>query len=984
MNIPSFLSFVGRLSILVFFSVFTSFVFAQKAKFVEVDRWGSNTYYNDSAFIGDLAFHPQSQSPYVDVQSLDPEMQSSLVTQLDLGERIESVYSFNEFLVVTFNDTLAFYDISDLDNPEVVFAISSDGSNGYSNKFSFENNRILYLDSQNKIYLIEYAESEFQLIGVLQAPQNDYDNRIYYDIHASGLDGDYVYIAYNKRDYGNELDPEFYIEGYLFEEDELTLEIVYLDDDRSYLSWVEYIGNGNFALIKGNNTLITYTLQSGDYIKTSRTDIDVQMFSPDFAYHNNTLSILSWYGYFTQVDLSNPLDFELQMAPRLPRTEGIAFDSPKIKKFNDRTFVRSLSFFGELLADEFGDYYIDPFYFQSGITGTPIVYGDSLYVVKERLMHEIDVSDPKALSLLDSQFVKPNHYLENLLSNNDSIFVSDGASRFFTSDIEDISDFDAYFEINLSSNTRLVSKSVIDDSIFTNAYGSASLYRYDASSYFSVITVPEEIELNKDANVYSLDSIVEAAGHIVVKFYGDNNDIYIFNNAEDVSDINIKSIVSESYIQSIVGTEKFLFTLGDRVIQTWAIENSEAQLVHTTTLADLEIYNYFSGLTSLDGYILAGTDNYSGNDATYMFEVSEQGALSLVSSSVFPAASNWNQNSTFVKHNDHYIETTEQSGVVRVYQINKQPSADAADYAVVEDESFAFTLEATDPEDDELTVELQEASLDGLITIEEGTLNLVFVPNENFTGETSARVLVKDVHENSVEVELTFTVEPVNDAPELTELSLEVNEDSPLSSVIAATDVDGDSLTYEVVTAPANGTIELLADGSLTYQPNENFFGTDTFEVQFTDGNSDPVTQTVTIEVAPVNDMPVAASATLSGGVTEGRSVTMELGITDMDADAMTYTVTSDAAKGTVSVSSSGVVTYTANTGTSGSDSFVVTASDGMGGEVSVSLTVDIAPAPVVNNSSDSSGRGGSLPLSALMAMLMLAMYRCLMIRKYS
>jgi hypothetical protein len=71
------------------------------------------------------------------------------------------------------------------------------------------------------------------------------------------------------------------------------------------------------------------------------------------------------------------------------------------------------------------------------------------------------------------------------------------------------------------------------------------------------------------------------------------------------------------------------------------------------------------------------------------------------------------------------------------------------------------------------------------------------------------------------------------------------------------TDADGDTLTVSTWTQPANGTVYLNPDGSFTYTPRRDFFGTDTFTYVASDGaaQSDPVTVTVTVRernAAPV------------------------------------------------------------------------------------------------------------------------------------
>ena len=74
-------------------------------------------------------------------------------------------------------------------------------------------------------------------------------------------------------------------------------------------------------------------------------------------------------------------------------------------------------------------------------------------------------------------------------------------------------------------------------------------------------------------------------------------------------------------------------------------------------------------------------------------------------------------------------------------------------------------------------------------------------------------------------------------------------------------DPDDDPLTAEVVLFPENGEVNLSLNGSFVYTPFENFNGEDQFEYRVYDGalygNNNA---TVTIDVNPVNDVPIFTS----------------------------------------------------------------------------------------------------------------------------
>ncbi|WP_346915325.1 cadherin-like domain-containing protein [uncultured Roseibium sp.] len=113
-------------------------------------------------------------------------------------------------------------------------------------------------------------------------------------------------------------------------------------------------------------------------------------------------------------------------------------------------------------------------------------------------------------------------------------------------------------------------------------------------------------------------------------------------------------------------------------------------------------------------------------------------------------------------------------------------------------------------------------------------------------------------------VTIDITVDPVNDAPVGTNGSASGDEDTAIIGTVSATDLDGDSLTYSLATggAPAHGSVSF--NGSqYTYTPDADFNGSDSFDVEISDGNGGTDTVTIDITVDPVNDAPVAGERCL-------------------------------------------------------------------------------------------------------------------------
>ena len=120
---------------------------------------------------------------------------------------------------------------------------------------------------------------------------------------------------------------------------------------------------------------------------------------------------------------------------------------------------------------------------------------------------------------------------------------------------------------------------------------------------------------------------------------------------------------------------------------------------------------------------------------------------------------------------------------------------------------------------------------------------------------------VSDGNGGTDTVTVSVTVDPVNDAPVIDEgnsdLAVSGDEDTAITGSIAASDVDGDSLTYTLLTGgePVNGTVTFDGSGGYTYTPDADFNGSDSFTVEVSDGNGGTDTVTVNVTVNEVVDV---------------------------------------------------------------------------------------------------------------------------------
>ena len=134
-----------------------------------------------------------------------------------------------------------------------------------------------------------------------------------------------------------------------------------------------------------------------------------------------------------------------------------------------------------------------------------------------------------------------------------------------------------------------------------------------------------------------------------------------------------------------------------------------------------------------------------------------------------------------------------------------------------------------------------------------------------------------------------------------------------------------------MVTAPAHGSLTGTAP-NVTYTPNANYNGPDSFTFKVNDGALDSVTTaTVSITVSAVNDIPVCSGTFTSNGDEDTQlSGTASGACSDVaDGTAVTYHLGTQASHGTAVVNANGTWTYNPVANYNGADSFTFMASDG-------------------------------------------------------
>ncbi|MHB9132351.1 MAG: tandem-95 repeat protein [Armatimonadota bacterium] len=124
----------------------------------------------------------------------------------------------------------------------------------------------------------------------------------------------------------------------------------------------------------------------------------------------------------------------------------------------------------------------------------------------------------------------------------------------------------------------------------------------------------------------------------------------------------------------------------------------------------------------------------------------------------------------------------------------------------------------------------------------------------------------------------------------------EDNSPTAFSLTLHATDADGDTLTWSIDTAAGHGTASATGQGTskaITYQPDADYNGPDTFKVRVEDGLGGTATLTINVTITAVNDAPVNTVApSITGTPHVRQTLTVNPGTWNDDKDSPTSTVT--------------------------------------------------------------------------------------------
>ncbi|MBL4730601.1 MAG: tandem-95 repeat protein, partial [Sulfurimonas sp.] len=336
------------------------------------------------------------------------------------------------------------------------------------------------------------------------------------------------------------------------------------------------------------------------------------------------------------------------------------------------------------------------------------------------------------------------------------------------------------------------------------------------------------------------------------------------------------------------------------------------------------------------------------------FSVGENGAYT------YNPNQDYNGNDSIVlKVTNEYGLSSTSTITFDIEAVNDVPTVQAVEVVTLQEDASVLQgqINANDV-DDGAVLSYNAPTVAGFILNDEGSYSFDASDEayqhleEGITQTVTIPVTVADEHNASVTTDIVFEVTGTNDAPVIEDITpLSINEDDSLvTGNITSTDVD-DNATAIYTTTQSVAGFTLGTDGSYNFNPADNAYQSlakdetqeITISVTVTDDKGATDTKDLVITVVGTNDIPTVTVANQSFTLQNIRDKDGKIQANDVDGDILTYTVSTQANNGVVSVDENGNWHYKAQGSFNGIDTAIVTVADAHGGSTTSTLnfTVD-------------------------------------------
>ena len=915
-----------------------STAFAQSAKLVEQDEWGSGRYEKVVEING--YYYVKTSSNQIDV--FDPELtgKDAFIDQINLEfEQYPSIIDISKFqdsLAILTHGFLTIYSIEGSSNLTEQYKVSIHAPERDS--LVSQGNSLFVVDYNSRIYKIEENEGVFSITKIIQEEEEDYSKGNYIGKRSLYISGSTLYYVYSMNESGvfstkiSSLDV-----NNLSQIDKGQLESfnyshgVYVGGDRFVLA--SYQTGHNIKLVKIiDNQIVTLSNFPGEY--------DSNLHS--LTYKDNVLRAFS-YGnrlFSFEISATNTTSFlsEQNLNAHLPedKTNNIVYSQwigDKYIALSNRFGLIELELEDSLVTN------IELFYNQSGPLGKGIIKEDALYLPRGTRIDVIDIADTSNIVKISSINEDANN-LETL--NNETFALTNYAIKNLSIINNSMTELNS--KADLYSQAEVIHK---DSNLFMlvqdNGY---KIQRYTANNSYALYEQPFSVDFPQSNDIcpqkisivneklIAFDQCVENKIHIFTDF--DNNDFTYHKSISNNDNYWLVETIGEYiyYFESLGFNIKKL-NPND--------ELEEVSFINT----ELTVNSSVNSTDVVGDFLFVITTEF-----LHLFDISTPINPKFISKTKI---NKWElDNARFQVSGEHIIATTEEKGKVRLFNINTAPTANLTSLTLLEDETKEPIIAFTDPESDLLTYSITSEPSHGQVTIDE--LGLIYTPNENFYGEDSVTIKAQDIHGNEIEQEFIVTITAVNDEPAIGYNKFIFFEDEALTEQLNVTDVESEVLIYEIVSTVSNGDIELDDSGEFTYVPHSNYFGQDQFTFKVSDQHGASAEGVVKLSIVAVNDAPSVAINNFS--TNEDTELVGKLNLVDVEAHSAQFELIADSVvNGSVTIDLDGSFVFNPSLNFYGEASFSIKITDSELANAEYDIIVNVNAvndAPVAKDSSAS------------------------------
>ena len=225
-------------------------------------------------------------------------------------------------------------------------------------------------------------------------------------------------------------------------------------------------------------------------------------------------------------------------------------------------------------------------------------------------------------------------------------------------------------------------------------------------------------------------------------------------------------------------------------------------------------------------------------------------------------------------------------------RVNKAPVAVADTISVEEDQTVLFDLTSndTDGDRDQLTAVILSNPQNGFVLANGNGHS--YQPLPNFNGVDTFTYEVSDGFGGFSTSTAIINVNAVNDDPQADDDTDTTDEDTEIIIQVLSNDkdIDEDSLVISSIKNVSSGTVSISTDNkSLKILPDQDSNETITLDYEITDNQGGLSSASVTLEINPINDAPVAVDDQVS--VDRGQTITTNVLQNDIDVDGDTLSI---------------------------------------------------------------------------------------------